>query len=177
MRMPVGEAMDTVEKKIESSCEVRPSQVGAGLGTFASRDLTAGEHIFAEFAFLIANPHTRSRPPAKLCADLSAICIQQGSLPPCIRLATNDTGGVLSGSLDSYCFAQAYARASMEERREVLLLSAPGGDDTHAIVRVVRAEVVVLRNMDAEIRAISPNELERAILRCGGLVCEILGRR
>lgn len=169
--MSVGKAMHTVEHNAVSACEVRASEVGAGLGTFASRDLTAGEHIFEESAFLVAWANTRCSPPTKLCAGLSVICIQHDGLPSCIRLAETDTGGVLSGSLDSYCFAQAYAKASPEKRREVLLLSAPGGDDTHAIVRVVRAEVAVLRNMDADIHAISPDELERAILRCAGCVC------
>lgn len=79
-----------------------------------------------------------------------------------------DTGGVLSGSEDSYWFAKAYAGIPPCVRERVLDLSAPGGQDGHAIARVVRAEVGVLRELDAEIREIPSDELERAILRSGG---------
>lgn len=81
-----------------TSCEVRQSTAAAGLGTFASRDLTAGEILYAELPFLVAKTHaindgitdsgTALLPSVKL-RDLSAISIQQkgyiraSSLGPC----------------------------------------------------------------------------------------------
>lgn len=142
----------------------------AGLGTFACRNLKIGERIFTESPFLIvAQEKWRTsevaEAPVEILAALSAINIHHDPLPPCIRLAATDSGGILRGSEDSYLFAKAYARCSLQIRMEVMTLSEAAGADTHAIVRVVRAEVAILRNLDAEIRAVSSVELEGAILR------------
>lgn len=89
-----------------TSCEIRQSTAAAGLGTFASRDLIAGEILYAELPFLVAKPHamnddmndsgTTLSPPAKLCDDLSAISIQHNGLPSCIKLGTVQSSGALS---------------------------------------------------------------------------------
>lgn len=156
-------------------CEVRPSDI-AGLGTFAVRDLGAGQELFREAEFLVSRGRKHLTPPAadaeilpvqvETFSALSAITLQHKHCPPCVRLASTDTGGLLDGCVDTYWFARAYAASPMSTRAEVLELDAPCWDDSsHVIVDVVCAEAGVLRDLNPELRLIPIDEMERAIHR------------
>lgn len=158
-----------------SPCEVKESCLG-GKGTYATRNLGANTLLFRELAFLSAGeapshrlqhhdgrPSRRSTLRATPC--LSTITVQHKHCPPCARLAPTDSGGSLSGSQDTYDFARAYLASPVANRQRVLGLAAFGGEDTHAIVEVVQAEVGLLRSFDAELREIPASELESAIHR------------
>lgn len=157
----------------EECCEVRVSEFG-GLGTFASRNLRAGEVLFREAPFLVSRPAATTRPPPPrtpapptelIRAGLSSISIRPHALPHCIRLAETDTGGTLNGSEETFWFARAYAACCLRTRAQIQGLSGPGGGAAHAIVQVVRQEVFVLRDLDHELALIPSDELEGAILR------------
>lgn len=163
-----------------SPCEVKESRLG-GKGTYATRNLVANTLLFHELAFLSAgeaptslehqhHDHGHDRRPRRRSAlgatpCLSTITVQHKHCPPCARLAPTDSGGSLSGSQDTYDFARAYSRSTVANRQRLLSLAAFGGDDTHAIVEVVQAEVGLLRSFDDELRAIPASELESAIHR------------
>lgn len=174
-------------KKTCYSCDVRASDI-AGRGTFATRDIGAGEELFREAAFLVSRKANRRRldcsiprsptpaddaPTAvsydalrkQICAGLSAISIQHKHCPPSVRLAPTDTGGTLSGSEDTYWFARAYAASSSATRAAVLELDTFGGGESHAVFEVVRAESHVLRQFDPNLLSIPTDELESAIQR------------
>lgn len=172
-----------------SNCSVGASDI-AGRGTFATRHIGAGVELFRETAFLVSRGGNGPRAvrkrdsiiagapsrcqhakisvdasPKQMCASLSAISIQHKHCPPSVRLAPADTGGTLSGSEDTYWFAKAYAACSSVTRAAVQELDTFGGDESHAVFEVVRAESVVLRQFDPDLRLLPTDELERAIQR------------
>lgn len=182
--MAIGKSMN--DKKTCYSCDVRASDI-AGRGTFATRDIGAGEELFREASFLVSRKVSRRRldcsiphspTPAddaptevssalrkQICVSLSAISIQHKHCPPSVRLVPTDTGGTLSGSEDTYWFARAYAASSSATRAAVLELDTFGGSESHAVFEVVRAESHILRQLDPNLLSIPTNELECAIQR------------
>lgn len=80
-------------------------------------------------------------------------------------LAPTDTGGTLGGSEETLWFARAYAASLKQTRAEIQALGSFGGDESHAIVDVIRAEVAVLRDLDTKLRLIPTDDLERAVHR------------
>lgn len=154
-------------------CEIKASPV-AGEGTFAATDMDAGQEFFRECAYLVSSSaqatslqhhHHQQHEDYHDALRLSTITVQHTHCPPCIRLAPEDTGGTLRGSHETLHFARAYAAAPRVTRAQVLRHAPFGGDGTHAIFELVRAEVALLRGCDHMLREIPSGELERAVLR------------
>lgn len=165
-------------------CEVKESGI-AGLGIFTTRRLGASHELLREAAFFTrsdraTNITTPSKPEAvskctrkpqssensdRISAALSAVRIQHKYCPSSVRLAPEDTGGTVGGSGDTFFFARAYLASSKLIRQDVQDLGAFGGDESHAIMDVIRAEVSILRGLDTELQLISAEELGRAVHR------------
>lgn len=152
-------------------CEIKASGI-AGKGTFATTDIRAGQELFRERAYLVPSAGATTLQPRQQqhgedhdALRLSTIIVQHKHCPPSIRLAPSDTGGTLSGSHETLHFARAYAAAPPIARAQVLRLAPFGGDDTHAIFELVRAEVALIRGCDHKLREIPSDELERAVHR------------
>lgn len=145
-----------------SGCEVRASPL-SGNGTFATMDLLAGHRLFTELAFLSAKDYESVPEPPP---SLSSITVQHNRPPACVRLAPTDTGGTLSGCCrETYRFARAYLSSASRVRASVLSLAPSEGQDTHALVGLVGAEIRLLRDFDSDLRSLPASELEGAVHR------------